>query len=95
VRRAANQVNVAADRIAAFGDEILPNFEKNLSMLKQAFLLGEIEVLDVSVAQRRFLEIQQSALNAYYEYYQASATLEQIVGEEVWPNDRHDAGEVQ
>lgn len=93
VYRAANQVNVAADRIAAFGDEIVPNFEKNLLMLKRAFELGEIEVLDVSVAQRRFLELQQSALNAYYEYYQASATLEQVVGEEVWPDDRHDVGE--
>ncbi len=95
VVRAANQVNVAAERIAAYGSEILPNFESNLKMLEKAFELGEIEILDVSVAQRRFLEIQQDALNAYYEYYQASATLEQVVGAEVWPEERHDSGEQQ
>ncbi len=93
VVRAANQVNVAADRIAAYGSEILPRFESNLKMLEKAFELGEIEILDVSVAQRRFLEIQQDALNAYYEYYQASATLEQVVGAEVWPEERHDSGD--
>jgi cobalt-zinc-cadmium efflux system outer membrane protein len=93
VLRAANQVDVGADRIAAYGSEILPTFEKNLTMLRRAFELGEIEVLDVSVAQRRFLEIQQSALTAYQEYYQAVSTLEQVVGAEVWPEERHDAGE--
>ena len=62
-------------------------------MLQRAFELGEIEVLDVSVAQRRFLEIQQSALTAYQEYYQAVATLELVVGAEVWPEERHDTGD--
>ena len=93
VLRAANQVDVGADRIAAYGSEILPTFEKNLSMLQRAFELGEIDVLNVSVAQRRFLEIQRSALTAYQEYYQAVATLEQVVGTEVWVEERHDTGE--
>ncbi len=62
-------------------------------MLQRAFELGEIDVLNVSVAQRRFLEIQRSALTAYQEYYQAVATLEQVVGTEVWVEERHDTGE--
>lgn len=95
VERAANEVNVSADRIAAYGSEILPSFEKSLTMLRRSFELGEIEVLDVSVAQRRFLEIQQSALAAYEQYYQAVAALEQVVGTEVWPEERHDTGENQ
>ncbi len=93
VRRAANEVDVGADRIAAYGSQILPTFEKNLTMLRRAFELGEIEILDVSVAQRRFLDIQRSALSSYQQYYQAAATLELVVGAEVWPEERHDTGE--
>ncbi len=93
VLRAANQVNVAAERITAFGSEILPNMESNLNLLQKAFELGEIDILDVTVAERRFLELQESALSAYYEYYQASSLLEQVVGAEVWPEERHDEGD--
>lgn len=93
VRRTANRVDVEANRIAAYGSEILPTFEKNLAMLRKSFELGEIEILDVSVAQRRFLEIQQNALSAYQEYYEAVAALEQVVGADVWPDDRHDTQE--
>ena len=95
VLRAANEVDVGADRIAAYGGEILPTFEKNLALLRRACELGEIEVLDVSVAQRRFLELQRSALTAYQRYYQAVAALEQLVGAEIWPEERHDIGDLK
>lgn len=89
VARAAAAVNAGADRVAIFGREIIPTFERNLERLGRAFDLGEIDVLELLVARGRFLDLQREALEAYDDYYRAAAELEAEVGAEVWP-DRHD-----
>ena len=66
-----------------YGSEILPTLEKNLELLRKSFELGEIDVLDVLVAQERFLRGQQDALAAFQDYYDAWARLEAIVGVEL------------
>jgi cobalt-zinc-cadmium efflux system outer membrane protein len=88
--RAAIAVDADADRIAAYGTEILPAFEGNLTLLRRAFELGEVDLLQVLVARERLLRIQQDALTAHQDYYRDVAALEAEVGTEVWPDEHHD-----
>lgn len=82
-------VKMAAAQIRTYGEEILPRFEENLRLIQRAFELGEIDILQVSVARERFLRIQNDALDAYATYFQAVADLEASVGTELWPDERH------
>jgi cobalt-zinc-cadmium efflux system outer membrane protein len=95
--RAAIAVDADANRIAAYGTEILPAFEGNLALLRRAFELGEVDLLQVLVARERLLRIQQDALTAHQDYYRDVAALEAEVGMEVWPDEHdehgHDIGE--
>jgi cobalt-zinc-cadmium efflux system outer membrane protein len=91
--RAAIAVNADAKRIAAYGMEILPAFEGNLALLKRAFELGEVDLLQVLVARERLLRIQQDALTARQDYYRDVAALEAEVGTEVWPDEHHEPGD--
>jgi len=91
--RAAISVNADAKRIAAYGTEILPAFEGNLALLKRAFELGEVDLLQVLVARERLLRIQQDALTAHQDYYRDVAALEAEVGAEVWPDEHHEHGD--
>ncbi len=92
VARAAAGVNSGAARVEIFGTEVIPSFERNLTLLNRALELGEIDVLEVLVARGRFLELQREALEAYDDYYRSVADLEAEVGVEVLP-DRHDGEE--
>lgn len=83
VVQAHQRVTGHARRAAVFGAEILPTLETNLELLRKAFELGEIDVLQVMVAQERFLRTQQDALHAFEDYYSAWAELEAIVGSEI------------
>jgi cobalt-zinc-cadmium efflux system outer membrane protein len=90
--RAAIAVDADANRIAAYGTEILPAFEGNLALLRRAFELGEVDLLQVLTARERLLRIQQDALTAHQDYYRDVAALEAEVGIEIWP-DEHGIGE--
>lgn len=90
--RAAIAVDADANRIAAYGTEILPAFEGNLKLLRRAFELGEVDLLQVLVARERLLRIQQDALTAHQDYYRDIAALEAEVGTEIWP-DEHQSHE--
>jgi len=85
--RASTAVDSDADRIAAYGTEILPAFESNLTLLRRAFELGEVDLLQVLVARERLLRIQQDALTAHQDYYRDVAALEAEVGMEIWPDE--------
>lgn len=91
--RAAAAVDADADRIAAYGTEILPAFEQNLALLRRAFELGEVDLLQVVVARERLLKIQGDALAAYQDYYRDIAALEAAVGVEIWPDEHHEQAE--
>jgi cobalt-zinc-cadmium efflux system outer membrane protein len=91
--RAAIAVDADANRIAAYGTEILPAFEGNLALLRRAFELGEVDLLQVLVARERLLRIQQDALTAHQDYYRDVAALEAEVGTEVWPDEHHEHGD--
>ena len=83
-------VTGAASRLRTYGGEILPTFEENLRLLQRAFELGEIDILQVSVAREQFLRTQTDALDAYLEYFRAVADLEASIGTDLWP-ERHES----
>lgn len=78
-------VNAALARIQAYGEDILPRFAENLRLLRRAFELGEIDLLQLSVAIERFLGIQLEALDAYEDYFDSAASLELEIGTELEP----------
>lgn len=81
--QARARVSVNAERALLFGAEILPTFEKNLTLLQKAFELGEIDIVQVLVGQERFLNAQRNALQAFADYYDSWAELEAAVGAEL------------
>jgi cobalt-zinc-cadmium efflux system outer membrane protein len=84
VTRASESLDAAARRIAVYGREVVPAFERSLQMIGRAYSEGKVDVLQVMVARARFLEIQREALGAYEDYYRAHAALEAVVGAEIW-----------
>lgn len=89
VTEARSEVVAAAERASAYAAEILPRFEENLTLLQRSFELGEIDILALSAGRERFLRIQSDALAAQLDYFVAVASLERIVGVDLWGDDHH------
>jgi cobalt-zinc-cadmium efflux system outer membrane protein len=89
IAEARSEVVAAAERTRAYGAEVLPRFEENLTLLKRAFELGEIDILALSTGRERFLRIQSDALAAQLDYFSALAGLERVVGVDLWRDDHH------
>jgi cobalt-zinc-cadmium efflux system outer membrane protein len=89
IAEARSEVVAAAKRTRAYGTEVLPRFEENLTLLKRAFELGEIDILALSTGRERFLRIQSDALAAQLDYFFALAGLERVVGVDLWRDDHH------
>lgn len=87
IARAHSEVLAAAKRTRAYGTEILPRFEENLTLLRRAFELGEIDLMALSVGRERFLRIQSDAFGAQLDYFVALAALERVVGVDLWHDD--------
>ena len=90
VAEARSAVATAAQRVAVYAEEILPRFKENLKLLRRSFELGEIDILALSVARDRFLQMQNDALIAQLDYYMALAGLERVLGTETWQGDHHE-----
>jgi cobalt-zinc-cadmium efflux system outer membrane protein len=90
IAESRSEVVAAAQRTRTYGTEILPRFEENLTMLRRAFELGEIDLLALSTGRERFLRIQSDALGAQLDYFVALAALERIVGVDLWRDDHHE-----
>jgi outer membrane protein, heavy metal efflux system len=89
IAEARSEVVSAAARSRAYGSEILPRFEENLTLLRRSFELGEIDILALSTGRERFLRIQSDALLAQQDYFVALAGLERVVGIDLWHDDHH------
>lgn len=90
IAEARSQVAAAALRTRAYGSEIVPRFEENLTLLRRSFELGEIDLLALSTGRERFLQIQSDALSAQLDYFVALAGLERVVGVDLWHDDHHE-----
>jgi cobalt-zinc-cadmium efflux system outer membrane protein len=89
---ARSEVVAAAQRTHAYGSEIVPRFEENLTLLRRSFELGEIDILALSVGRERFLRIQNDAFGAHLDYFVALAALERVVGVDLWHDEHHEGG---
>jgi len=90
IAEARSEVVAASARTKAYGNEILPRFEENLTLLRRSFELGEIDILALSTGRERFLRIQSDALLAVQDYFTALAGLERVVGIDLWTDDHDD-----
>lgn len=84
VAEARSEVVAAAARTRAYGSEILPRFEENLTLLRRSFELGEIDILALSAGRERFLRIQSDSYVAQQDYFVALSGLERVVGVDLW-----------
>lgn len=89
IAEARSEVVSAAARSQAYGSEILPRFEENLTLLRRSFELGEIDILALSTGRERFLRIQSDAISAQQDYFVALAGLERVVGIDLWHDEHH------
>lgn len=90
IAEAHSEVVAAAARTKAYGSQILPRFQENLTLLRRSFELGEIDILALSTGRERFLRIQSDALLAQQDYFVALAGLERVVGVDLWRDDHHE-----
>jgi cobalt-zinc-cadmium efflux system outer membrane protein len=88
IARNRSAVVSAAARVQSYGTDLLPRFDENLKLVRRAFDLGEVDLLEVSVARDRFFRIQLDALGAHADYFAALAALERSVGVDLW-HDSH------
>ncbi|MCB9755539.1 MAG: TolC family protein [Myxococcales bacterium] len=80
IRWGAEALNTASERVNSYAREVVPKFEANIDLLERAYSLGESSLVEVLVAQERFLRIQTEAINAYSSYFEAVFSLETAVG---------------
>lgn len=89
IAEARSEVVAAAERIRSYGTDVLPRFQENLQLLRRSFTLGEIDMLSLSMGRERFLRIQNDGLDAHLAYFVALATLERMVGADLWRDESH------
>lgn len=62
---------------------VIQQSEKNLAVIRQAYDLGQLRILDVLNEQRRLIETQLAYIDAQAEQLRAIAELERAVGGEI------------
>ncbi len=82
---AAIALNAAVERVALYETGVVPQLETNLTLLRRAYELGEVDVHQVSQTRERLLTATGQYIDARITYYETLATLEGLVGTELWP----------
>jgi cobalt-zinc-cadmium efflux system outer membrane protein len=80
VRTAWERYEAAKNAIAILSQGVLEESQKNLSVIRQAYNLGQLRLLDVLNEQRRLLETQLTYIDAEAELARSRAELERAVG---------------
>ena len=73
----------AKEAVALFEHGIVDQSEKNLSVMRQAYTLGQLRLIDVLNEQRRLVDTELASIDAQTELAQASAELERAVGSDL------------
>lgn len=84
---AASALTANAQRVEQYDRAVIAPLEENLALLQRAFELGEVDIYQVSQMRESLLEAYARYIDARHEYYQAAATLEGLVGAELWTAD--------
>lgn len=77
-------LQAAQGRVALYEEQVVPQLEANLEKLQRAYELGEVDLHRVSQTRGRLLEAMGRYLDARVTYYNEAASLEGLVGTEIW-----------
>jgi cobalt-zinc-cadmium efflux system outer membrane protein len=80
VEAAWQRYQAARNAVTILSSGVLDEAQRNLSVIRQAYYLGQLRLLDVLAEQRRFLEIQLSYIDAEAELARSHAELERAAG---------------
>jgi cobalt-zinc-cadmium efflux system outer membrane protein len=80
VDAAWQRYQAARNTVAILNRGVLDESEKNLSVIRQAYDLGQLRLLDVLNEQRRLLETQLSYIDAQADLARSLAELERAAG---------------
>jgi cobalt-zinc-cadmium efflux system outer membrane protein len=83
VEAAWGRYQAARSTVAILNRGVLDESEKNLSIIRQAYNLGQLRLLDVLNEQRRLLETQLSYIDSEAELARSLAELERAAGGEL------------
>jgi cobalt-zinc-cadmium efflux system outer membrane protein len=83
VKLAGRNWAAAKEALEIYTARILPQAEKNLDVIRQAWQLGQSRFLDVLNEQRRLTDLHLSQVDAETAVMKAWAELEHAVGEEI------------
>lgn len=83
VAAAWQRVEAARASLQLLESDVLAQSEKNLEVIRQAYGLGQLRLLDVLNEQRRVMESSLAAVDARAEVQRGMAELEQAAGGEI------------
>ena len=83
VEAAFRRWNAARDTVALFQRGVIDQSEQNLQVMRQAYSLGQLRLLDVLNEQRRLVDTELAYIDAQTELAEAAADLERTVGEDL------------
>ena len=66
--------------LALLSQEALPLAERNLGVIRQAYQLGQLRMLDVLNEQRRVFDTQLATIDIYVELRRSIVELERATG---------------
>lgn len=73
----------AKETVALFQRGVIDQSEGNLEVMRQAYTLGQLRLLDVLNEQRRLVDTELAYIDAQTELAEAAADLERAVGEDL------------
>lgn len=80
VGAARKRYESARQALSVFDQGVLQQSEKNLSVIRQAYQLGQLRLLDVLAEQRRLIETQLGFIDTQLELARALSELERAIG---------------
>lgn len=72
--------NAARAALAVFTQGVIEQSEKNLAVMRQAYTLGDLRLIDILHEQRRLLDTELSYIDAQADLFRAYANLEEATG---------------
>ena len=75
--------SAAKETVALFQRGVIDQSERNIEVMRQAYTLGQLRLLDVLNEQRRLVDTELAYIDAQTELAEAAADLERAVGEDL------------
>lgn len=84
LRVASVAVEASRATLELYTRDIIPQLRTHFELLERAYELGEVDIHQVSQTRERLLETMTQYGQARLTYFERAATLEGLVGTEVW-----------